>query len=401
MRGEWRFRSTPEIVFGRGVVERVGEFLRQLGSQRALLITDQVLVSVGAHDAAEQSLVDAGVSVDRFDAGPAKATLERVAACLDVARQGGYDSLIGLGGGSNIDVAKTVGLLLRYGGTPEDYFGENKVPGPITPLIAISTTAGTGSEVSPTAVLADPANVRRGAILSNFLRPLVAVYDPLLTVSCPPKVTADAGIDALTQAVESYMVISYHTEIRDFDPASIYQGRYPFVERMLEEAIELTGKHLRRAVYQGQNLDAREGMQYAALLSGLGFSNGGLNAVHALEYPVGVQTGCTHGTVVGLLLPFVMAYNLPACPEQLARVAQLLGEETTGLSIWDAAAKAVKAVERIKEDIGIPMKLRDIGVEKSDIRPFAETAGNLTRLLQLNPRPLDADALEIILQNAF
>lgn len=401
MRGEWRFRSTPEIVFGRGVVERVGEIVRQVGAQRVLLVTDQILVSAGLHENLERSLVHAGVIVDRFDGGPAKATLERVAACLEVARQGGYDALIGLGGGSNIDVAKTVAVLLRYGGTPEDYFGENKVPGPITPLIAISTTAGTGSEVSATAVLADPANNRRGAILSNFLRPLVAIYDPLLTVSCPPKVTADSGIDALTQAIESYMVTSYQTEIGEYDPASIYQGRYPFVEMMVEKAIALCGKYLRRAVYLGGDLEAREGMHYAALLSGLGFSNAGLNAVHALEYPVGVQTGWSHGAVVGLLLPYVMAYNLPACPYKLAKVAQLLGEDTTGLSVRDAAARSIQAVQRIKEDIGIPMKLRDIGVKEPDLRAYAETAGKLTRLMQLNPRPLGVDALEIILQNAL
>jgi len=401
MRGEWRFRSAPEIVFGRGVVERVGDIVHQFDAQRALLITDQMLVSAGLNEDVERSLVDAGVIVDRFDGAPPKATLERVAACLDVARQGGYDALIGLGGGSNIDVAKTVAVLLRYGGIPEDYFGENKVPGQITPLIAISTTAGTGSEVSATAVLADPANNRRSAILSNFLRPLVAIYDPLLTVSCPSKVTADSGIDALAQGIESYMVISYQTEIGGYDPASIYQGRYPFVEMMVEKAIVLCSKYLRRAVYQGSDLEAREGMHYAALLSGLGFSNAGLNAVHALEYPVGVQTGWPHGSVVGLLLPYVMAYNLPACPHKLAKVAQLLGEDTTGLSVRDAASKSIQAVQRIKEDIGIPMKLRDIGVKESDLRSFAEIAGKLPRLMQLNPRPLDVDVLELILQNAF
>jgi len=401
MRGEWRFRSTPEIVFGFGVVERVGKIVRQLGAHRVLMVTDPVLVSMGTHEKAEQSFGDAGVAWDLFDEGPAKATIERVAACLDVSRQERYDAIIALGGGSNIDVAKTVAVLLRHGGVPEDYFGENNVPGPITPLIAISTTAGTGSEVSATAVLADPDRRQRGAILSNFLRPLVAIFDPLLTVSCPPKVTADSGIDAMTQAIESYMVTSYQTEVVDYDPASIYQGRYPLVDRMLEQTIEYCGKYLRRAVYQGRDLDAREGMHYAALLSGLGFSNAGLNAVHALEYPVGVQTGCTHGAIVGLLLPYVMAYNLPACADQLSRVAQLLGEETAGLSVWEAAEKSIEAVQRMKKDIGIPMKLRDIGVKKSDLRSYAETAGKFTRLMQLNPRPLDVESLETILQDAF
>lgn len=401
MRGDWRFRSSPEIVFGRGVVQHTGDIVRQLGAQRVLLITDQMLVTAGLHEKIEQSLAEAGIASDRFDDGPAKATLERVVACLKVAEQGSYDAIIALGGGSNIDTAKTVAVLLRHGGTAEDYFGENKVPGPITPLVAISTTAGTGSEVTATAVLADPVNQRRGAILSNFLRSQVAIYDPLLTMSCPPKVTADAGIDALTQAIESYMVINYRTEIEGYDPASGYQGRYPLIDMMAEQAIELSGKYLRRAVYQGNDLEAREGMHFASMLAGMAFSNAGLNAVHALEYPVGIHTGGTHGAVVGLLLPYVMEYNLPACPDQLARVAQLLGEETAGLSVWDAAQKSVQAVQRIKADIGIPMKLEDIGVNVTDLRSFAETASKLTRLMQLNPRPLNADILEMILQKAW
>jgi len=401
MRGEWRFRSTPEIVYGRGVADRTGDIMHQLGAQRVLLITDQGLVKAGLHKRIEESLANVGLTADRFDDGSAKATLERVKSCLNFAIKGSYDAIIGLGGGSNIDTAKTMALLLRHAGTPEDYFGENLVPGPILPLVAISTTAGTGSEVTATAVLADPANQRRGAILSRYLRPQVAIYDPLLTVSCPPKVTADSGIDALTQAIESYMVISYDTEIEGYDPASGYQGSQPLTDLMAERAITIGGKYLRRAVYRGNDLDAREGMHLAAMLAGMSFSNGGLNAVHALEYPVGVHTGQTHGTVVGLLLPYVMKFNLPAIPDRLARVAQLLGEETTGLSVWDAAQKSVDAIQRLKTDIGIPMRLKDIGVNISDLRSFAETAANLTRLLQLNPRPLDVDALELILRNAW
>lgn len=401
MRGEWRFCTTPEIIFGRGAGRRTGGAVRRLGAQRVLLVTDQILIAAGLHEAVERSLVDAGVVSDRFDDGPAKATLERVAACLAVARQGEYDALVALGGGSNIDVAKAVAVLLRHGGAAEDYFGQNQVPGPIFPLVAISTTAGTGSEVSASSVLADPANQRRGAILSNFLRPPVAIYDPLLTLSCPRQVTADAGIDALTHAVEAYMVVSYRAETWDDDPTSVYQGRFPLTDMLAEQAIELSGRYLRRAVYQGGDLEAREGMHLASMLAGMAFSNAGLNAVHALEYPVGVLTGCTHGAVNGLLLPHVMAYNLPACPQQLARVAQLLGEETTGRSVWEAAGQAVQAVERLREDIGIPTRLRDLQVKESDLRPLAETTAGITRLVQANPRPLDADSLETILRRAW
>jgi len=401
MRGEWRFHTAGEIIFGPGAARRIGETVRRLGAQRALLVTDQMLVAAGLHKEVEKSLADAGVITDRFDGNPPKATLQRVADCVAMARQGEYGALAALGGGSNIDVAKAAAVLLRYGGSPEDYFGVDQVPGPILPLVAVSTTAGTGSEVSGASVLADPANRRRGAILSNYLRPHAAIYDPLLTLTCPPQVTADAGMDALTHAVESYMVVSYRTLAGSAGPENIYHGSFPLSDMLAEQAIELVGRYLRRAVYQGGDLEAREGMHLASMLAGMAFSNAGLNAVHALEYPAGVLTGGTHGAVNGLLLPYVMEYNLPACPQQLAKVAQLLGEETTGLSVWKAAERAVQAVQRLKEEIGIPMRLQELGVKESDLGPLAETTAQITRLLQLNPRPIDVDSLERILLRAL
>jgi alcohol dehydrogenase class IV len=401
VRGEWRFHTAGEIIFGRGVVRRTGEATCRLGAERALLITDPGLVDAGLHTGVEQSLADAGVAVDRFDGGQAKPTLEAVAACVAAAEGKDYGALVALGGGSNIDLAKATAVVLRHGGSAEDYFGVNQVPGPVLPLIAVSTTAGTGSEVSGASVLADPANKRRGAILSNHVRPDVAIYDPLLTLSCPRQVTADAGIDALTHAVEAYMVVEYSAEMGGEDPADPYQGRYPLSDVLAERAIALTGRHLRRAVYKGADVEAREGMHLSSLLAGMSFSNAGLTAVHALEYPIGVATGCTHGAGNGLLLPFVMEYNIPACPERLATVARLLGENVQGLSIWQAAERAVEAVQRLKKEVGIPMRLRDLGVPETEIRPLAKATVPIARLLQANPRPLDADSLEGILRRAW
>jgi alcohol dehydrogenase class IV len=401
MHGEWRFHTAGEIIFGRGTVRRAGETVRQLGAQQVLLITDPGLVAAGLHKGVERSLESAQVSVDRFEGGQAKPTVEAVAACVAAAQGKGYDALVALGGGSNIDLAKAAAVVLRHGGSVDTYFGQHLVPGPILPLVAVSTTAGTGSEVSAASVLADPANNRRGAILDNHLRPAVAIYDPLLTVSCPPQVTADAGIDALTHAVEAYMAVAYDTELGPADPVGVYQGRYPLSDTLAERAIALVGRYLRRAVYKGGDLEARGGMHLASLLAGMSFSNAGLTAVHALEYPVGVSTGCTHGAGNGLFLPHVMAYNVPACPEQLANVARLLGEEVSGLSARDAAELAVAAVERLNEEIGIPTRLRALGVKEEDLRPLAEATAPITRLLHMNPRPLDVDALENILRRAW
>jgi alcohol dehydrogenase class IV len=400
MRGEWRFYTAGEIIFGLGSARRTGEVVRGLGAQRACIITDEGLVEAGLHAVLLEALADAGVEAGLYDGSQAKPTLEAVAACVETLRGKGYETLVALGGGSNIDLAKAVAVVLQHGGTAEDYFGEHQVPGPILPLVAVSTTAGTGSEVSGASVLADPENQRRASILSNQIRPRAAIYDPLMTLSCPPEVTADAGIDALTHAVEAYMAVDSALD-QGPDRPGLYTGRSPLSDLLAEEAISLVGQFLRRAVYKGGDLEAREGMHLASLLAGLSFSNAGLTAVHALEYPVGVATGCTHGQGNGLFLPFVMEYNIPACAGRLATVAQLLGEPVEGLPDWAAAQEAVAAVERLKADIGIPANLSELGVERDDLRALAEATAQLTRLLEINPRPLDADALAEILDRAW
>ena len=400
MRGEWRFYTAGEIIFGRGAVRRTGEVVRGLGASRACLITDLGLVAAGLHEPVLASLREAGVDASLHEGGQPKPTIEAVAASAAVLKGEGFEALVALGGGSNIDLAKAVAVLLSHGGQVESYFGEHNVPGPVLPLVAVSTTAGTGSEVSGASVLADPARKRRGAILSNRLRPRAAIYDPLLTVSCPPQVTADAGIDALTHTVEAYLVAEYRVDSGPERPG-LYTGRSLLSDALAERAIELAGRYLRRAVYKGGDLRAREGMHLASLLAGMAFSNAGLTAVHALEYPVGVATGCTHGAGNGMLLPYVMAYDVPACPGRLATVAGLLGEPVDGLSIREAALRAVEAVKRLNAEIGIPLRLRELGVAEEELRPMAEATAQITRLLEANPRPLDADSLEDILREAW
>jgi alcohol dehydrogenase class IV len=400
MRGEWRFYTAGEIVFGRGAVRRTGEVVRGLDAVRACLVTDPGLIAAGLHEPVLASLREAGVEADLHDGGQPKPTVEAVEASAAAMKGKGYEALVALGGGSNIDLAKAVAVLLRYGGEVGDYIGEHTVPGPVLPLVAVSTTAGTGSEVSGASVLADPGQNRRGAIRSNRLRPRAAIYDPLLTVSCPPQVTADAGIDALTHAVEAYLVADHRLESGP-DRPGLYTGRSALSDTLAERAIALAGQYLRRAVYHGSDLEAREGMHLASLLAGMAFSNAGLTAVHALEYPVGVATGCTHGAGNGLLLPYVMAYNVAACPDRLATVARLLGEAVDGFTAWEAAHQAVEAVKRLNADIGIPLRLREMGVTEEDLRPMAVATAQIRRLLEANPRPLDADSLEDILREAW
>ena len=401
MREQWTFSSAGEVIFGLHAVERAGLAARRLGMRHALIVTDRVLVGVGLVDAVRKPLEQAGIAVSVFDGGEPEPSSEAVTRCLEIARAAGSDGLVALGGGSNIDVAKSAGVVLAHGGDLADYYGDHRIPGPSVPLIAIATTAGTGSEVTGNAVITDKARNIKTSIRSPYLRPQAAICDPLLTVSCPPKVTADAGIDALTHAVECLTGVDYRYLPPLGDQSPTYPGKNPLADMLALKAIELVGRHLRTAVYQGQNLEAREQMLLASMLAGMAFSNGALGAVHALEYAVAAFVPCSHGAGNGLLLPYVMEYNLPARPEAFATVARLLGEAVEGLSILDAAARSVAAVQRLKADIGIPMRLRDLGVQEADIPAMARITIGLEALMRLNPRPLTLQDAEGILRAAY
>jgi alcohol dehydrogenase len=275
------------------------------------------------------------------------------------------------------------------------------VPGPVWPLICVPTTAGTGSEVSGASVLTDTENHIKVGVLSNHLRPRVAVVDPLLTVSCPPKVTADSGIDALTHAIEAYTAVDNATFPLPAGERSIYQGRHPLGDLLAEKAVALIGGNLRRAVQHGDDLEARENMALGATLAGMAFSNVGVAVVHALEYPVGGATHCSHGAGNGLLLPFVMRFNLAARQNEFAAIARLLGEDVAGLNEQQSAERAVVAVEKLRADIGIPLRLRDLGVNEMQLRPFAEKAFGIQRILRVNPVVPTVDNLLSILQCAY
>jgi alcohol dehydrogenase class IV len=401
MRTTWTFHSAGELIFGRHATRQLGEVAVRLGARRILLVTDSVLVKAGVVESVHVPLSESGVVVEVFSGGEPEPSTRAVGEAIDVGRAFRPDAVLGLGGGSNMDLAKITAVILTHGGKPLDYAGDDKVPGPVMPLLCLPTTAGTGSEVSAASVLTDTEQKIKVGVLSNYLRPRVALVDPLLSVSCPPKVTADSGIDALTHAIEAYTAVDNAHFPLPLGERTVYQGRHPFGDVFAEKAIALIGKYLRRAVAHGNDLDAREGMSLAATLAGLAFSNVGVAVVHALEYPVGGATHCSHGAGNGLLLPFVMRYNLPARRHQFAILARLLGANVEGMSEADAAKAAIKAVEQLRADIGIPLRLRDLGVTESQLRPFAEKAFGIKRILRVNPRPVTVEDLEGILRAAF
>jgi len=401
MRTVWTFHTAQSIVFGRGAVDQLGEIAQRLRAKKALIVTDAILEKVGLLDRVRQPLTASGLTVSAFTGGEPEPSMKAALACYDMAKSVQPDVLIGLGGGSNMDLAKLAATLLKHGGGPRDYVGDDKIPGPVFPLICVPTTAGTGSEVSAASVVTDTENHIKVGILSNWLRPNAAVVDPLMTQSSPPKVTADSGIDALTHAIEAFTAI----ENADFPlPAgerTVYQGKHPMGDICAERAIKLVGQFLRRAVKDGNDLEARDGMALAALLAGMAFSNVGVALVHAMEYPVGGAVHCSHGAGNGLLLPYVMRFNLPAKTKAFADIATLLGENVAGLSDGAAAEKAVAVVEQLRNDIGVPKRLRDIGIKEEQLRGLAEKTFGIKRILRVNPRSVTVDEIEGIFKNAY
>lgn len=401
MRTTWTFHSAGQLLFGRNATQQLAEVAAGLGIKHVLIITDPALLRAGLVEFVHGPLSEGGVTVEVFSGGEPEPSLKAAYAAIAVGRDFHPDAVLGLGGGSSMDLAKITATVLAHGGTPSVYLGDGKIPGPVLPLICVPTTAGTGSEVSAAAVLTDTENHMRVGVLSNYLRPRVAVVDPLLTVSCPAKVTADSGIDALTHAIEAYTAVDNADFPLPPGERTVYQGRHPFGDLLAEKAIALVGQHLRRAVADGQDLEAREGMALAATLAGLAFSNVGVAVVHALEYPVGGATHCSHGAGNGLLLPYVMRYNMPARRREFAAIARLLGEDVRPLGEEEAAEAGVRAVEKLRADIGIPRRLRDLGVTEEQLRPFAEKAFAVKRILRVNPREVTVEALEGILRSAW
>ncbi|HEX5782350.1 MAG TPA: iron-containing alcohol dehydrogenase, partial [Solirubrobacteraceae bacterium] len=298
------------------------------------------------------------------------------------------DVIVAVGGGSVIDLAKVTALLLAHGGALADYYAVQSVPGPIVPLIALPTTAGTGSEATPVAVITDPATEMKIGLASPHLIPRHAVCDPLLTVGAPPVVTAHAGIDALAHAVESFI------SAREHPSPELVLGRPQVGKNLLSDALAQTAaghivRNLVRAVEDGSDLEARTGMLYGSLLAGIAFGNSGVSAAHALQFPLGAATHTSHGLGTGVLLPYVMEFNRPARPAEMAALSSLMGGD------------AVSHVHALGLRIGLPASLAEVGVARSDLRAMAEAAVGFKRLVDNNPVPLDADALEAILDAAW
>jgi alcohol dehydrogenase len=393
-------RQPREVLFGSGQRAAVPAIVASLGT-RVAVVTDERMTQDPYFRELRDGLAAAGVThVCVFDQTEPDLPLSSVASAVSHVRSeqpDGIDVIVGLGGGSCMDLAKVVAVILTHGGSPRDYYGEFAVPGPALPVVAVPTTAGTGSEVTPVAVLSDPDLTMKVGISSPHLIPYAAIVDPELTHSCPPGLTASVGADALAHVIESFTAVR-HPATATLSKDRVFVGKTALTDWYALKGIGLIGRSLRAAVDGGPAAaDARRDMMMAALCGGFALGTAGTAAAHALQYPVGAMTHTPHGVGVGVLLPYVMAFNGPERPDEMAQVARLLGADPGA----DPTATAVRAVADLLSAVKIPATLADLGVRREDLDTIAEQGLRAKRLVENNPVPLGpAEARELV-ENAF
>ncbi len=383
-------RAPREILFGSGQRHALPAVARRLG-QRALVVTDERLSNDPTFLDLMTSLLAAGMMV-QVEAGTLPdVPTDSLLAATDRQRSFAPDLVIGIGGGSCLDMAKGLALLLTHGGRPEDYYGELKVPGPVLPLICLPTTAGTGSEVTPVAVLSDAGRVLKVGISSPHLIPLAAICDPDLTLSCPPGLTAIAGADALTHAIEAFTAMR-RAPSAALSQECVFVGKNDLSDHFALQAIGLLWQGLERACTDGTDFAARTDVMQGAMLAGLAFGVAGTAAAHAIQYPVGALTHTPHGLGVACLMPFVLTWNAPMIGEELQAMAQVMG--------LDAGGAVIPAIAALFARIGIPSSLTALGLPDDKLGWVAEQALGITRLIQNTPRALDAAGMARLLAAA-
>jgi len=385
MENIFSFTGAKEIVFGDGAFQRLAQYVTSLKGKKPLVVLDKNLAERGFDEKIADLLKHAGMKYVLYNKAEAEPVLEMADEVAGMAVKNKADIVVGIGGGSAMDLAKAVAVIAANKGKAKDYLGLNKVPGPGLPKIMVPTTAGTGSEVTFTAVFVRKDLKKKEGMNSPYLYPELALLDPMLTLSVPPMVTATTGVDALCHAFESYT--SIHSSLMS--------------EMMSLEAIRLISSNLRTCVHDGSNLSARKNMLLGSLYAGLGLANAGVTAVHSLSYPLGGKYGIPHGMANTVLLPSVMRFNLPGALEKYVAVAKTMGEVVSNLSIRDAAYTAVEAVENLIDDCGIIDTLETLGIDRKDFPILADTAMTVARPLENNPRKVtEEDAIEIY-EDAF
>ncbi|MFC6177841.1 iron-containing alcohol dehydrogenase [Weissella sagaensis] len=346
--------------FGPGVISKIGNRAKTLGMKKPVIVTDKFLEGLkgGAVEQTLDSLKAAGVDYVVYNNVEPNPKIRNIKEVKKLYEESGADSIITVGGGSAHDTGKGAGIILTNGDDITKLAGIETLDKALPPLIAVNTTAGTGSELTRHAVITNEETHLKFVVVSWRNIPLVSFNDPTLMLDVPKGLTAATGMDAFVQAVEPYVSVDHN----------------PITDSQCVEAIKLIETSLREAVANGNNLDARTKMVEAEMLAGMAFNNANLGYVHAMAHQLGGQYDAPHGVCCALLLPYVEEYNIIACPDRFVQLAEIMGENTEGLSTRDAAELAIKAMKQLSEDVGIPHSIKEIGAKPEDFELMAENA---------------------------
>ncbi|WP_034548994.1 iron-containing alcohol dehydrogenase [Carnobacterium alterfunditum] len=386
MKNNYDFMMPNVNFFGPGVVEKVGERAKMLNMKKVLIVTDAFLRNLdnGPVKQAESSLLKADIAYVIFDGVEPNPKIRNVKEGKKIYMDNHCDSIITIGGGSSHDCGKGIGIVLSNGDDLPALAGIETLENPLPPLMAVNTTAGTASEITRHAVITNEETHLKFVVVSWRNVPLVSFNDPMLMLDIPTALTAATGMDALTHCVESYVSVN----------------RNPITDAQAIQGIKLISKYLRRAVANGHDVEARTNMAYASILAGMAFNNADLGYVHAMAHQLGGQYDAPHGVCCAVLMPTVEKWNIISNPERFSDIAELLGENIAGLSVREAADKAIEAMILISEDVGIPTNIKSLGALPEDFDQMAINAlkdGNAFS----NPRVGNKDDIIKLFQKAY
>jgi len=379
------FNTVSRVVYGFGCLEELEREIKRLHGSRVLVITDAGIKAAGLLDLVARVLDQAQLCFHVFADVEPDPGIEVVTKSVETAKAFQPNVILGIGGGSSLDISKTTSVLLTNPGSVYDYLGMDLVPAPGVPLILIPTTAGTGSEVTSISVLSDSRDNVKKAVVSPHLFARCVMLDPQLTLGLPSHITARTGMDALVHAIESF------TGVR----ATV------FTDTLNLQAIRMIAKNLRKAYANGDDRQARENMLYASCIAGMAFSNTQNGLDHAIALAIGGRFHLPHGLLTAFICPWVMEYNLLATPEKFKEIARAFGENPDGMPDIEGARLAVKSVKNLLDDLGISYKLGTYNVPLDAIPSLAKATMGATRLISNNPRKPSVQDIEMVLQSNY
>jgi len=384
MIGKFTFQAPSNIMFEPGASRKINELVASYGARRVMLVTDKGVRGAGLTRDAEASLAAAGIELSIFDEVVADPPSHIVEAAADACRAGRIELVLSIGGGSALDTAKLVAYLARTPDRLDDIYGVGLAKGKRLPLLLVPTTAGTGSEVTPIAIVTTPTTEKKG-VVSPVLIPDWAILDPELTLGLPAPVTAATGIDAMVHAIEAYT-----SKIK----------KNPMSDQLARQALALLSANVRRVCENGKDLEARSEMLLGSMLAGMAFANAPVAAVHALAYPIGAIFHVPHGLSNALVLRHVLEFNLTAAEPLYAELAEIVKPGLRG-SVPEKARAFIDEMTSIGRDCQVPGSLAAVGIGRDDLKKLAEDAMKQTRLLVNNPRELTLDDAYAIYSAAF